>query len=160
MVINLSKLWEMKYIGTWCAVAQGVAKNLTWLINWQWHRIEGQDVTDQKKLIFTFNFNFDDLGENFVLDIESCGLKNNTECNAQGNEGTLSLTSPLFHYSSLAVILPKRVHPHTRLDVTRLIRKIENLHFHTVSSLWLQYFSGETTALLSSSFTPTQTSQK
>ena len=37
-------------------------------------------INDNVEKYFIERFNFDDLGENFVLDIESCGLNNNTEC--------------------------------------------------------------------------------
>lgn len=37
-------------------------------------------INENVEKYFIEKFNFDDLGENFVLDIESCGLKNNTEC--------------------------------------------------------------------------------
>ena len=37
-------------------------------------------INDNVEKYFIEKFNFDDLGENFVLDIESCGINNNTEC--------------------------------------------------------------------------------
>ena len=39
-----------------------------------------KNINDNVEKYFIENFNFEDLWENFVLDIESCGLKNNTEC--------------------------------------------------------------------------------
>ena len=39
-----------------------------------------KNINDNVEKYFIENFNFEDLGENFVLDIESCGLNNNTEC--------------------------------------------------------------------------------
>lgn len=37
-------------------------------------------INNNVEKYFIGSFNFDDLGENFVLDIESCGINNNTEC--------------------------------------------------------------------------------